>query len=119
MISEWVEKCWSLVLGEEWLTVEIKRHSTRSIKSMHQEKESRQSHYLILGKAAQERKEGRKEGRNEGWDGQQVRETSGGESKKQRGRSGSSATLRTYPAATNNNSNFSRCGVVAAYKIRC
>ena len=65
MISEWVEKCWSLVLGEEWLTVEIKRHSTRSIKSMHQEKESRQSHYLILGKAAQERKEGRKEGRKE------------------------------------------------------
>ena len=42
-----------------------------------------------------------------------------GANKKQRGRSKSSATLRTYPAAANNNSNFSRCGVVAAYKFRC
>ena len=109
MISERMEKCWSLVLGEKWITVEIKRHLIRSIKSMQKEKESRQSHYI-------EKSSAREEGRNEGWDGQQIRETSGGESKKQRGRSESSATLRTYPAATNNNSNFSRCGVVAAYK---
>lgn len=63
MISEWVEKCWSLVLGEEWLTVEIKMHSTRSIKSMQREKESHQSHYIRQSSA---REEGRKEGIMEG-----------------------------------------------------
>ena len=53
-----MEKCWSLVLGEEWLTVEIKRHPTRSTKSMQKEKESRQSHYIRQSSA---REEGRKE----------------------------------------------------------
>ena len=47
MISEWVQKCWSLVLGEEWLTVEIKRHSNKVYKIYAKEKESRQSHYIV------------------------------------------------------------------------
>ena len=42
-----VEKCRSLVLGEEWLTMEIKRHSNKVYEIYAKEKESRQSHYIV------------------------------------------------------------------------
>ena len=41
------EECRSLVLGEEWLTMEIKRHSNKVYEIYAKEKESRQSHYVV------------------------------------------------------------------------
>ena len=64
--------------------MEIKRHSNKVYKIYAKEKESRQSHYIRQSRAEEE-------GMKEGWDGQQTKETSGGESKKQRGRSEPSA----------------------------
>ena len=45
MMTGWVEKCWSLVIGEECLTMEIKRYLNKVYKIYGEEKESRHKHY--------------------------------------------------------------------------
>ncbi len=103
-----MEKCWSVILDEEWLTMEIKRHSNKVYRIYAKEKESRQSHYIRQSRAEEEGMMGGMVNRP------RPRKRVGAN------RRNSGADLNHSPvtnkSGSKNNSNISRCGAVAAYK---